>query len=135
MLVTGIFSFSHDVFYPSQNKIQFLSHIFFFVCKINAINLDQSKNLSFGKGLNEIKQISHSKPFLLLPFAIMSNKSIACRCKCLAVRCLIEDRKSLSKNWHNSEKTKRAMMALNRSPESVSPQNEFYLLYYYRSNL
>ena len=30
---------------------------------------------------------------------------------------------------------KRAMMALNRSPESVSPQNEFYLLCYYCSNL
>ena len=30
---------------------------------------------------------------------------------------------------------KRAMMALNRSPESVSPLNEFYLLYYYCSNL
>ena len=30
---------------------------------------------------------------------------------------------------------KRAMMALNRSPESVSPQNEFYLLYYYSSDL
>ena len=30
---------------------------------------------------------------------------------------------------------KRAMMALDRSPESVSPQNEFYLLYYYCSNL
>ena len=29
----------------------------------------------------------------------------------------------------------RNMMALNRSPESVSPQNEFYLLYYYCSNL
>ena len=32
-------------------------------------------------------------------------------------------------------KNKRAMMALNRSPESVSPQNEFYLLYYYCSKL
>ena len=30
---------------------------------------------------------------------------------------------------------KRATMALNRSPESVSPQNEFYLLYYYCFNL
>ena len=30
---------------------------------------------------------------------------------------------------------KRAMMALNRSPESVCPQNEFYLYYYYCSNL
>ena len=27
------------------------------------------------------------------------------------------------------------MMALNRSPEAVSPQHEFYLLYYYCSNL
>ena len=27
------------------------------------------------------------------------------------------------------------MMALNRSPESVSPQNEFYLFYYYCSTL
>ena len=32
-------------------------------------------------------------------------------------------------------KNKRAMMALNRSPESVSPQNELYLLYFYSSNL
>ena len=30
---------------------------------------------------------------------------------------------------------KRAMMALNRSPESLSPKSEFYLLYYYCSNL
>ena len=30
---------------------------------------------------------------------------------------------------------KRAMMALNCSPESVSPQNDFYLLYYYCFNL
>ena len=46
--------------------------------------------------------------------------------------------------YNNSEKAfenivvkgdKRAMMALNCSPESVSPQNEFYLLYYYCSNL
>ena len=36
--------------------------------------------------------------------------------------------------WEEKE-NKRAMMALNRSPESVSPQNEFYLLYYYCSNL
>ena len=43
-----------------------------------------------------------------------------------------------AKNQHNICKgieNKRAMMALNRSPESDSPQNEFYLLYYYCSNL
>ena len=40
-------------------------------------------------------------------------------------------RSCIHKKWIN----KRAMMALNRSPESVSPQNEFYLLYYYCSKL
>ena len=33
MLVTSIFSFSHNVFYPSQNEFQVLSHIWFAVCK------------------------------------------------------------------------------------------------------
>ena len=42
--------------------------------------------------------------------------------------------KKIFKNIVGKE-NKRAMMALNRSPKSVSPQNEFYLLYYYCSNL
>ena len=33
MLVTSIFSFSHKVFYSSQHKFQFLSQIYFVVCK------------------------------------------------------------------------------------------------------
>ena len=33
ILVTSIFSFSHNVFYPSQNKFQFFSHIYFIVYK------------------------------------------------------------------------------------------------------
>ena len=33
MLVTSIFSFSNNVFYPSENKFQFFSHIWFVVCK------------------------------------------------------------------------------------------------------
>ena len=33
MLVTSIFSFSHNVFYPSLNKFQFFSYIYFVVCK------------------------------------------------------------------------------------------------------
>ena len=52
MLVTSIFSFSYNVFYPSQNKLQFLSNIDFVVCKINAFNLDQSTIFSFDKDLN-----------------------------------------------------------------------------------
>ena len=33
MLVTSIFSFSHNVFYPSLNKYQFFCHIYYVVCK------------------------------------------------------------------------------------------------------
>ena len=33
MLVTSIFSFSHNVFYPSQNKLQLFNYIYFVVCK------------------------------------------------------------------------------------------------------
>ena len=48
ILVTSIFSFSHNVFYPSQHKYQFFTNIY--LCRLqNAFNLDQSENLSFGK--------------------------------------------------------------------------------------
>ena len=33
MLVTSIFSFTHNVFYPSQNKFQFFIYIYFVICK------------------------------------------------------------------------------------------------------
>ena len=33
MLVTSIFSFSHNVFYPSQSKFQSFIYIYFVVCK------------------------------------------------------------------------------------------------------
>ena len=33
ILVTSIFSFSHNVFYPCKDKFQFLSHIYFVICK------------------------------------------------------------------------------------------------------
>ena len=33
MLVTSIFSFSHNVFYSSRHKFQFLSHNYFVICK------------------------------------------------------------------------------------------------------
>ena len=33
MLVTRIFSFFHNVFYPFQNKFQFSIHIYFVICK------------------------------------------------------------------------------------------------------
>ena len=33
MLVTSIFSFSHNVFYLSQSNFQWLIHIYFVVCK------------------------------------------------------------------------------------------------------
>ena len=33
MLVSSIFSFSHNVFYPSQTKFELFIHIFFVVCE------------------------------------------------------------------------------------------------------
>ena len=43
MLVTSTFSFSRNVFYPSQMKFQFFGHIF--LSSANALNLDQSKKI------------------------------------------------------------------------------------------
>ena len=45
-LITSIFPFSHNVFYPSQMKFQFLRLI---LSSTSALNLDKFKNLSCGK--------------------------------------------------------------------------------------
>ena len=50
MLVTSIFCFSHNVFYPSQKEFLFWSYIYLVICKY--FQLDQSENLSFGKELS-----------------------------------------------------------------------------------
>ena len=52
MLVTSIFSFSHNVFYPSQKEFLLESWVFFLL-SANAFYLDQPKYLLFGKGLSE----------------------------------------------------------------------------------
>ena len=54
MLVTSIFSFSHNNFYLSQIKLQFLIHMY--LKSANAFNLDQSKILSFSKELTLIQK-------------------------------------------------------------------------------
>ena len=38
----------------SHKEFLFSSCIYFVICKINAFNLDQSKNLLFGKGLTDL---------------------------------------------------------------------------------
>ena len=48
MLVTGIFSFSHNIFYPFP-EIIFSFSAMSILLSANAYNLDKSKNLSFGK--------------------------------------------------------------------------------------
>ena len=48
-----------SVFYPSQDKFSFFSHINFILSSANAFNLDQSKNLLFGKKLKVNKQQEH----------------------------------------------------------------------------
>ena len=49
MLVTNIFYVSYNGFYPSQTNFNFL--FTFILSSANAFNLDQTKNLSFGKEL------------------------------------------------------------------------------------
>ena len=51
MLVTSIFSFSNNVFYSSNHKVQFLSHDYFVVCKCFEFGLIKALTLSFGKEL------------------------------------------------------------------------------------
>ena len=46
MLITNIFSFSHNVFYHSQN---FNFFVLFTLLPVNAFSLDNPKNLLFGK--------------------------------------------------------------------------------------
>ena len=53
MLVTSIFSFSHNVFYPYRNKLQIL--VTFMVKSANAFNLDKANFLGFGKGLRLVQ--------------------------------------------------------------------------------
>ena len=49
LLVTSIFSFSHNVFYPAQEEFLFICYIY--LSSANAFNLVQTTNLSFGNGL------------------------------------------------------------------------------------
>ena len=46
MLVTSIFSFSFNVFYSFKNKVQFLSHNYFVICKV--FHFGMVKVFSFG---------------------------------------------------------------------------------------
>ena len=63
MLVTSIFSFSNNVFYPSHFKFHLL--VTLILLSANAFNLDQSKILSFGKEFICRLQTSQSHAFLL----------------------------------------------------------------------
>ena len=55
MLITSIFSFSHNVFNFFENRLQFLSDIYFAACKY--FNLDQSKILEFVKSKGRVKEL------------------------------------------------------------------------------
>ena len=54
MLVPSIFSFSHNVFYPSQNKFQFVIHL---SCHLQMLSIWTSLKIimSFGKELKNLK--------------------------------------------------------------------------------
>ena len=59
MLLTSIFTFSHNVFYPSQKEFLLLS--MYILLSANAFNLDHSKSLSFSKELRIQYQVTASK--------------------------------------------------------------------------
>ena len=71
MLVTSIFSFSHNVFYPSQKRFQFF--VTFILSSTNAFNLDKSKVLSFGKGLNSRQNNQNRITNLVQPNLKLAN--------------------------------------------------------------
>ena len=52
MLMTSIFSFSHNVSYPSKTRFHFLGYLYLFCHLQTAFNLDKSKILAFGIDLN-----------------------------------------------------------------------------------
>ena len=97
MLLTSIFSFSHNVFYPFQKKFPFFCHIYFVILlSANAFNLDQPKILSFGKELTLYSidthfdtsatdsfwnntgkgEIAHNKQFLLFLQCLLLNQIV-----------------------------------------------------------
>ena len=58
MLVTSIFSFSHNVFYPSTDEFKPLSHIWIVVCK--CFQFGQVQNFVIGKELIYFLNIKRS---------------------------------------------------------------------------
>ena len=62
MLVTSIFSFSHNVFYSIKYRIFFL--LLFNLSAANALNLVSSKTLSFGNGLSQARCWKKAKRLL-----------------------------------------------------------------------
>ena len=55
-MVTGIFFFSHNVFYPSHIKSQFLNHIF--ICRLQILSIWIGPILLFGIELIQIEKIN-----------------------------------------------------------------------------
>ena len=77
MLVTSIFSFSHNVFHTSKKHFQYLSHI---KLSANAFKLDQSKILLFRKELSQYLTII-IKINLFLDSFVLKPANIDCEMK------------------------------------------------------
>ena len=71
MLVTSIFSFSHNVFYRFETDFMF--SVTFIVSSANAFILDLSKILLFGKELNKL--LYNQKFFTLLLIKVLAKIS------------------------------------------------------------
>ena len=70
-MVTSIFSFAHNVFYPFKDRNHHMSYIYFVIC--NAFSVVKPKILLFGKELIHISVFCHF--FVLSPLEISSTLS------------------------------------------------------------
>ena len=71
LLVTSNFSFSHSVFYPLRELSVISSNLK--LSSANSFNLEESKMLSFGKGLNICMMHSQIFDIFFQHFALMAH--------------------------------------------------------------
>ena len=71
MLIIRIFSFSHNVFYPSLSKFQFL--IYFLQLSANDFNLNGSELCQFAKMLNQFSV--HTSLIKIIIYPMIEKKN------------------------------------------------------------
>ena len=74
LLTTSNFSFSHSVFYPFAYFLPFSSNLK--LSTANSFSLEESKNLSSGNGLRELRLVCTFSNFLICKYFNLNNGKI-----------------------------------------------------------